>query len=123
MSASWLIAAGVLISAGCFTMLVAAIGLLRFPDFYSRIHPAGKGDTLGQGLVLLGLVVAAVGGGEDWGVWVKLLMIVAFISLANPTATHALTRAAWVTGVKPWTVPGDAEAEASLAGQPGREHA
>ena len=110
----WLLATGILLGLGCLLMLVAAIGLVRFPDFYSRIHPAGKGDTLGQGLVLAGLMVAAIGMGEEWTVWVKLALIIGFIFVANPTATHALARAAWVTGVRPWTRPGDDAAAASV---------
>lgn len=107
----------ILVGLGCFLMLVAALGLVRFPDFYSRMHPAGKGDTLGQGLVLAGLIVAAIGTGENWVVWMKLVLIIVFIFVANPTATHALARAAWITGVKPWIPDPDeaAKAEAEQA--------
>ena len=116
MSVGWLVPAGVLLTLGCLLMLVAAIGLLRFPDFYSRIHPAGKGDTLGQGLAMSGLVCAAIGMHEQWLVPAKLVLIIAFIFVANPTATHALARAAWVTGVKPWTrEAADAAAEEAEA--------
>jgi multicomponent Na+:H+ antiporter subunit G len=106
----------VLVGLGCFLMLVAALGLVRFPDFYSRMHPAGKGDTLGQGLVLAGLIVAAIATGETWVVWMKLVLIILFIFVANPTATHALARAAWITGVKPW-IPEPEEAESAAAQQ------
>ncbi len=47
---------GVLLFTGCFLIVVAAIGIVRFPDFYSRIHPAGKADTMGQFLILLALI-------------------------------------------------------------------
>jgi len=89
---------GVLLAAGCFFIVVAAIGVVRFPDFYSRMHPAGKCDTLGQGLVLLGLMVHE---GVSF-VSVKLILIMAFIFVANPTATHAIAKAAYIAGVKPW---------------------
>ncbi len=80
-------------------MLVASIGVVRFPDFYSRTHPAGQSDTLGQFLVLLGLMVY-----EGFSlVSVKLLLIIAFIFLCNPTATHAIVKAAYLSGIKPWT--------------------
>jgi multicomponent Na+:H+ antiporter subunit G len=102
LSGAPLIVTAVLLAFGCLMMLIAAIGLVRFPDFYSRIHPAGNGDTLGQGLVMVALIVAAIATGESWVVWVKMILIIAFIFVVNPTATHALARAAWITGVKPW---------------------
>ncbi|GMR05399.1 MAG: monovalent cation/H(+) antiporter subunit G [Thermodesulfobacteriota bacterium] len=93
-----LIIAVVLIAAGCFFILVAALGLLRFPDVYSRLHPAGKTDSLGQALVFLGLIVYE---GADLRS-VKMLFIIVFLFIANPVATHALARAAHVAGIKPW---------------------
>lgn len=89
---------GVLLFTGCFLIVVAAIGIVRFPDFYSRIHPAGKADTMGQFLILLGLMVY-----EGFSfVSVKLVLIVAFIFIANPTATYAIARAAHIRGKKHW---------------------
>lgn len=93
------IIAGILLFLGCFFIVVAAIGIVRFPDFFSRMHPAGKSDTLGQALALMGLVVY-----EGFSlVSIKLFIIVIFIFIANPTASHALAKAAYVAGVKPWT--------------------
>ena len=89
-----------LLLVGCFFILVASIGLIRFPDFYSRIHPAGQSDTLGQGLVLLGLLLYE-GVSVDS---IKLLIIILFVFIINPTATHALAKAAYLAGVKPWGV-------------------
>jgi multicomponent Na+:H+ antiporter subunit G len=90
---------GILVFAGCFFIVVASIGLVRFPDFYSRMHPAGKGDTLGLSLVLSGLMVY-----EGLSlVSIKLLIIIIFIFIANPTATHAIAKAAYIAGVKPWS--------------------
>ncbi len=92
------IVSGVFLFTGCFFMFVASIGIIRFPDFYSRIHPAGKGDTMGQAMVLIGLMIY-----EGFSfVSLKLLIIVIFILIANPTATHALANAAYVAGLKPW---------------------
>ena len=93
------IISGIFIAIGCFLIVVASIGVVRFPDFYSRMHPAGKGDTLGQGFVLVGLMIYEV---FDL-ISVKLLLLIIFIFIANPTATHALAKAAYVAGVKPWT--------------------
>ena len=89
---------GVLLFTGCFLIVVAAIGIVRFPDFYSRIHPAGKADTMGQFLILLGLIVQE---GFTF-VSVKLVLIVAFIFIANPTATYAIAKAAHIRGKKHW---------------------
>lgn len=90
--------AGLFIAAGCFFLIVAAIGILRFPDFYTRMHPAGKADTLGQALIIAGLIIY-------WGinlVSVKLLIIALFLMVANPTAAYALANAAYASGIKPW---------------------
>lgn len=88
----------VLVALGCFMIITASIGIVRFPDFYSRIHPAGKADTLGQALILIGLMVY-----EGISLTsVKLLFIIVFIFIANPTTTHALANAAYVAGLKPW---------------------
>lgn len=94
-----LIISGLFLALGCFLIVVAAIGIVRFPDFYSRMHPAGKSDTLGQALILTGLMIYE---GLTL-VSVKLLIIIVFIFIANPTATHALAKAAYVSGLKPWT--------------------
>ena len=90
------IVAAVLIAIGVFFMVVAAIGVVRFPDFYTRMHPAGKGDTLGQAVVILGLMVYD----GFTMVSLKLLIIMLFIFLANPTATHFVAKAGYVAGVK-----------------------
>ena len=88
----------VLVALGCFLIIVASIGVVRFPDFFSRMHPAGKADSLGQALILIGLIVF-----EGFSlVSVKLLFIIVFIFIANPTTTHALANAAYVAGVKLW---------------------
>jgi len=92
------IVAGVFIFTGCFFFFVAAIGMVRFPDFYSRLHPAGKCDTMGLSMVLVGLMIF-----EGFSlVSLKLLIISAFVFIANPTATHALANAALSVGLKPW---------------------
>lgn len=87
----------ILLLAGGFFCCVGALGLLRMPDFYTRMHAASVIDTLGAGLMLLGLVLQA-----GWTlVAVKLLMVAVLIFFASPTATHALARAAMVRGLKP----------------------
>lgn len=91
------IAALVVLAAGSFFLLVGSVGLLRFPDFYSRCHATGKSDTLGVMLLVLGLILV-----EGFTLnSVKLLLILTFVGLTNPTATHALARAAFQIGLKP----------------------
>jgi len=88
----------VLLLTGAFFMLAGTIGFLRFPDFYSRMHATGKCDTLGEGLMLVALIVY---GGATF-VSVKILFLIAFILLANPTSTHAIAKAAYDVGLEPW---------------------
>ncbi|MDP3063759.1 MAG: monovalent cation/H(+) antiporter subunit G [Chloroflexota bacterium] len=94
-----------LVFCGLFFVLVSTVGLLRLPDFYSRAHALGKSDTLGSILVLGGL---ALYGGLALSSF-KLLLILVFVALTNPTATHALTRAALRSGKEIWTRDGGAK--------------
>jgi multicomponent Na+:H+ antiporter subunit G len=95
-----MIIAIILIAAGTFFLTVSAVGLLRLPDFYARTHAVGKSETLGSILVLGGLAVY-----NGWELTtVKILFIVLFVLIANPTATHAVARAALRTGLQPWTL-------------------
>ena len=99
---------GIFLAIGCFLLIVASIGVLRLPDFYTRMHAAGKTDTLGQTFILLGLVIYA---GFSL-VSIKLLIIIGLIYIINPTATHFLAKAAYVRGVKPWFKDQGSEVEA-----------
>jgi len=104
---SWLIdgLSTVLLGLGGFFCLVGGIGLIRMPDFYTRVHAASIIETLGVGFLLLGLMLHA-----GWSlVTVKLLFIGLLIFFVSPTASHALARAARVRGLKPML----AEEEAS----------
>lgn len=93
-----LVSAG-LLALGSFLILSGAIGVLRFPDVYSRMHAAGITDTLGASAILLGLMLLA-----GWTlVLVKLVMILAFLLITGPTSGHALGKAAWKSGLQPMT--------------------
>jgi len=94
-----LISAG-LLAAGSIFVLIGAFGLIRLPDFYTRLHAAGITDTLGAELILLGLMFQA---GLSL-VTVKLILISLFIFFTSPTATHAVANAARVMGLKPMLV-------------------
>lgn len=90
-----------LLTGGAFGIL-GGLGLLRFPDFYTRLHAAGMTDTLVALLIVIGLALQS---GLSL-LTVKLLLILLFLLFTAPTATHALARAAMVDGVEP-RVTGD----------------
>lgn len=94
----------VLIASGIVFFLGAAVGLIRFPDFYTRMHAAGKGDTLSSLLVILGFAIHEFrhfDGSVDVIVFLKLMAICAFIMLTSPTSTHALMDAGFEDGIEP----------------------
>ena len=107
------ILSGVLILAGLVFFFGAAVGLLRFPDFYCRTHAAGKGDTLSSLLVISGFALYQLRDVHDlshgWPILLvvlKLLAIVVFIYLTSPTSTSALADAGWEDGIEPIIEPG-----------------
>lgn len=82
---------------GSFFCVVGGVGILRLPDFYSRLHGAGITDTLGAGLIFIGLIIQ-----EGFSlVMVKLIMLIFFLYLTSPTATHAIAKAAHISGITP----------------------
>ncbi len=91
------VASWALLLGGGFFCILGALGLLRMPDFYTRVHAASLVDTLGAGLMLLGMMLQA---GLTL-VSVKLAMIFVLLLVISPTATHALANAAWLRGIHP----------------------
>lgn len=85
-----------LLTGGAFCV-IGAIGLVRMPDFFTRMHGASVTDTAGAGLILLGLLIQA--GFTLTGA--KLIVIGLLIFFTSPTATHALAKAALARGLKP----------------------
>jgi len=85
------------ILTGLFFVLAGTLGVLRLPDFYTRLHAAGMTDTLGAELVLLGLIIQS--GFTQMSL--KLLMVAFFLFLTSPTATHAIANAAYKAGLNP----------------------
>lgn len=90
------------ILSGALFIFIGTLGLLRLPDVFSRMHGAGMTDTLGAGLLVLGMLLQTT----DWLVAIKLVMIVAFLAFTSPTTSHALARAALKSGLMPWTREG-----------------
>lgn len=97
--------AGAVLVAGLVFLAFGTFGLLRLPDLYCRAHAATKCDALGAGLILLALSLLADSAGDA----VRILALIALVLIASPTAGHALTRAAWHAGVRPWRGEGDDE--------------
>jgi multicomponent Na+:H+ antiporter subunit G len=81
-----------LLLGGLFFFLVGTIGLIRLPDVFSRMHATTKSDTLGAGLIILAAVLTL---GLDWAVF-KLLFILIFIWITNPTAAHIIGKAVYL---------------------------
>lgn len=88
---------GALLLAGSFFLIVGAVGLIRMPDVFTRMHGASVSDTMGAGLLVLGMVVEA----GFTLVAVKLLIILAIFFFTGPLATHALARGALAVGIEP----------------------
>ncbi len=111
----------VFLAAGIFFFFAATVGFLRFPDFYARMHATGKGDTFGLLLSLIGLAIFNLFDNPSWYLGVvqsvKLISIAVFWFLASPTATHALLRSAFESGVMPWTKDGRPVVERSEGGK------
>jgi len=87
----------IFVAAGSIFVLIGGLGLLRLPDFYTRIHAAGITDTMGAWLILIGLMFQA-----GWTlVTIKLVMLAFFLAATSPLASHALAKAAFLRGLEP----------------------
>jgi multicomponent Na+:H+ antiporter subunit G len=90
-------ATGIFLIVGALFSLLAAVGVLRFPDLYTRLHAAAKAGTVGAGFVLLALAVSAL----DPAVALRAVAGVAFLVLTAPIAAHLIARAAYTVGQRP----------------------
>ena len=103
------IAITILLFAGLIFFFGGAVGMIRLPDFYTRLHAAGKMDSLATFLMMLALGIHNL---EHFTLAelllsLKLMLIVVFIYLASPTATHAIVDAGLRAGQNPWSKKGD----------------
>jgi multicomponent Na+:H+ antiporter subunit G len=99
---------------GSVFCLTGAVGLFRFPEFFSRIHAASLTDTLGASLILIGLMFQA-----GWSLALpKLLLILIFSLLAGTTASHAMAKAALKSGLRPIDQVDPEQEEAEKAKRP-----
>lgn len=90
---------------GLLFFLGGAVGILRMPDFYSRLHPAGKLDTLGILAMVMGLALYNLHhfSFEALLLSLKMFLIVFFVFLSSPTATHSIVDAGMRAGLRPWS--------------------
>lgn len=91
---------GISLVSGLFFMFVGSIGLLRLPDFFTRLHATSKTDTLGIGLIFIGLIFFS----GPTQASLKLVLIIFFIFFTSPVSAHALAKAAFKGGVKPFQI-------------------
>lgn len=88
----------ILLALGAFFFFAGTVGLLRFPDVYSRLHALAKADNLGLGCVLLGLAVQA----DNLAAALKLLLIWPLVLAASAGVGFAIARRAHALGIRPW---------------------
>ena len=106
--------AGLFLAGGAFFLLASAIGMLRLPAFYCRLHASGNSETLGVMLSFMGLVIY-----EGLTLTsLKMIMIFLLIFLGNPIGTHILSKAAYKSGHHVWTLEEDAKEEKNHADLP-----
>ena len=94
----------VLIALGILFFIGGAVGIIRFPDFYTRMHAAGKGDTMSVITIFLGVAFYQL---QDLTlanilVAMKIMLIALFVMMTSPTSTHALIKAGFLEGLKIW---------------------
>ena len=89
---------GLLLLAGAGFFLAGTVGLLRFPDVYTRLHALAKADNLGLGCILLGLAMQA----DSLALAIKLLLVWPLVLAASATVSFAIARRARARGIAPW---------------------
>ncbi len=89
---------------GVFFTLVSTVGVLRLPDVYTRAHTASQVDTLGAGFAVAAVAIALGLQAKS----IQALLLLVFIFVTNPTAAHAIARAAHENDLTPWTEGDDA---------------
>lgn len=99
------IISGLFLLIGGFLCISGGVGILRFPDFYTRMHAVGVTDTLAAAMILIGLMLQS----PDSLTLFKLVMILLMTLFIGPTASHALAKAAMHNGLKPLLPNGDAD--------------
>ncbi len=88
----------ILLWLGIAFLAIGSLGILNLPDVYCRLHASGKCDTLGIFLAIAGISASL----DNWTEILKIIMILVFVSIANPTSTHLIGRTAKQSKIKAW---------------------
>lgn len=102
--------AAVLMLLGAAFCTLAALGILRFPDVYTRLHAASKAGPLGAGLILLSVAFAS----EDLAIAIRSVLGFIFLIATSPVSAHLLARAALLAGISPVSITSISEFEDNL---------
>ena len=94
-------ASAALISVGVVFFIAGTMGLLRFPDLFTRLHALTKADNLGLGFIVAGLALYS----GSWIVTIKLVLVWLLVMMSSAVASHLIAQAALRKGVKPWQAP------------------
>ncbi len=94
----------IMLVCGLIFFTGGSVGIIRFPDFYSRLHPAGKLDTGGLAITMSAFALYTLLPFSITAVItsVKIILIVVFVFITSPTAIHAIVDAGVRAGLKPW---------------------
>lgn len=87
-----------LLCTGALFFAAGTVGLLRFPDFFTRLHAMTKSDNVGLGCVVLGLCLQA----PDWATLAQVLVVWLLVLLSTASSSHLLARSALRRGAEPW---------------------
>jgi multicomponent Na+:H+ antiporter subunit G len=111
----------ILLLGGLLFFTGGAVGIIRFPDYYTRLHPAGKLDTMGLLMSMSAMAIYTLGDFSIDAVLtsIKIILIVIFVFITSPTATHAIVDAGVRAGLAPWFK--EEEIEAGY-GEPKKDH-
>lgn len=90
-----------LITVGTVFFIAGTMGLLRFPDLFTRLHALTKADNLGLGFIVSGLALYS----GSWMVTIKLVLIWLLVMMSSAVASHLIAQAALRKGIKPWQAP------------------
>ena len=91
----------VFLISGSLFFIAGTVGLLRFPDSFTRLHAVTKADNLGLGLLVVGLSLRSA----SWQMALKLVVVWLLVLIASATACHLVARAALRSGIRPWRKP------------------
>ncbi len=90
--------ASVFIFFGLVFFFFGTVGMIRFPDIYTRLQASSKCDGAGTVALLIGLILL-----EGFNIFsLRILIIIFFLLITNPVSTHAIARSAAIRGIKPW---------------------